>query len=826
LPELTDLESFIEVRKAKPGMKAVMMTGYTIEQLLRQAVRGGAVSVLSKPVTMDEVVRALDGAKPKGIVLVAEDDPEIAEKIRDTLNLQEHRVGIAHTPGEALVTVSAGNCDILVLDLLLPVIDALEVYLEIEKQDHSLPTIVISTCSDKEGGPIDVLRDQTITGVLVKPFDPARLLSALEKMQKRRVADAAEEDTGEADRVKVRAGRILVIDDDRDVAEGMADVLMDLGHTVEIALTGSKALEIAERFNAQIALIDIKLGRTSGLDLIAALEKLCPGIVNVVITANAGKESVVASLRSGAFDFLNKPTHPQDLFVVLDRCFERIEAQENRTEDGPSSGLRPSAGHELRDPLNAVIGFSEILGDEMLGPLGSEQYVHYAKGINEAGQHLTSVIDDLLEPSQGESGLPVSSEPQPEPPSPEEAESEQTRSHEAEAGDTEAESPASAEPETAEPQPFAPQPCAPQPSEPDFAAPSTEQQEALDDGPGGPETREVEELVAQEPETDGWHLYEPPPDGPASEPPDFVYEPSSDGPASERPDFVYEPSPDGPTSERPDFAEPLSDRSDVHPAGAGEPETGETRAEEPAALDQETYGPDIYQAPLNELYSDMPDIAELLAETPDARETDPGDAGPADPGPAEPDWPEPDVATPEPFEPLSRDPDPPAAFADDLELEEPGPFRPAPDAASSPEMALEQSLLEAINRHLLDSREAVPIEPNRDEPEMGRPEPSAPQWDETGLDMPLVDQPEADDTQAAAPEPAGSGPAEPQAQTPDPWEAAPEHATMGQPQDPLSDEPQARDQDKDGEDEEENPEQAETEQADKIVKFDPFRKVI
>jgi DNA-binding NtrC family response regulator len=793
LPELTDLESFIEVRKAKPGMKAVMMTGYTIEQLLRQAAGGGAVSVLSKPVTMDEVVRALDGAKPKGIVLVAEDDPEIAEKIRDTLKLQEHRVGIAHTPGEALVTVSAGNSDILMLDMLLPVIDALEVYLEIEKQGHSLPTIVISTYPDKEGGPIDVLRDQTVTGVLVKPFDPARLLTALDKMQKRGVAVAAEEDSGEPDRVKDQGGRILVIDDDQDVAEGLADVLTDLGHTVEIALTGSKALETAERFDAQIALIDIKLGRTSGLELIASLEKLRPGIVNVVITANAGKESVIASMRSGAFDFLNKPTHPQDLFAVLDRCFERIEAQDDRTEDGPSSDLSANVGHELRDPLNAVIGFSEILGDEMLGPLGSEQYVHYAKGINEAGQHLTSIIDDLFEPSPGESGSPVPSEPQPEPPTSEEAESKQTRPHEAEAGDTEAETPASAEPETAELQPFAPQP-----SEPDFAGPSTEQQETRDDGPGGPETGEADEPVVREPEMDEWHL--------------------------------YEPSSGRPASQRPDIAEPFGDRFDAHTAGAGEPETVETRGEGPAARDQETYEPDIHQSPLSELYSDRPDIAELLAETPEARETDPGESEPADPGPAEPDWPEPDVTRPEPFEPLPRDPSPPAAFADDSALEEPGPFGPGPDAAGSAEATPEESMLEAMDRRLLDSREADSTEPDRDEPDMGRPEPSTPQWepqwDETDLDMPLFDQPEVDDTQAAALAPAESGPAEPQAQIPDPREAASEDAAMEQPRDPLSDEPQARGQHKEDEEEEEDPEQAETEQADKIVRFDPFRKVI
>ncbi len=403
LPEQTRLESFMQVRKAKPDMKAVMMTGYTIEQLLRQAVRSGSVTVLQKPVAMDEVLRALEGAKPQGVVLIAEDDPGIRDKISETL--AHCRVGIARTVGDALDMVFADECDILVLDLRLPIIDALEVYLELEKHDRALPTMVISAPPDTESGPIDLMRDQSITGVLVKPFDPARLLAVLEKMQQEAAAPVVEEPVPEVGNIDGNQGRILVIDDDRDLAEGLAEVLRDLGHSVEIAFTGDEALEIAKRFDAQIALVDIKLGRTSGLELIGSLKQLRPALINVVITANAGKESVIASLRSGAFDFLNKPMHPQDLFAIIDRCFEQIRAQkEKSTKSGePASEFVASASHELRDPLNAVIGFSEILGDEMLGPLGSDQYVHYANGINEAGQHLTSVIDDIFEsePAQG-----------------------------------------------------------------------------------------------------------------------------------------------------------------------------------------------------------------------------------------------------------------------------------------------------------------------------------------------------------------------------------------------------------------------------------------
>lgn len=60
--------------------------------------------------------------------------------------------------------------------------------------------------------------------------------------------------------------------------------------------------------------------------------------------------------------------------------------------------------HELRTPLNAIIGFSEIMRQEMFGPIGSERYIEYTKDIHDSGRHLLSVIDDILDISKIEAG--------------------------------------------------------------------------------------------------------------------------------------------------------------------------------------------------------------------------------------------------------------------------------------------------------------------------------------------------------------------------------------------------------------------------------------
>jgi signal transduction histidine kinase len=72
----------------------------------------------------------------------------------------------------------------------------------------------------------------------------------------------------------------------------------------------------------------------------------------------------------------------------------------NRTK----SNFLANMSHELRTPLNAIIGFAEILRYQMFGPLGNDRYVSYVDDIQRSGQHLLSLINDILDMSKIEAG--------------------------------------------------------------------------------------------------------------------------------------------------------------------------------------------------------------------------------------------------------------------------------------------------------------------------------------------------------------------------------------------------------------------------------------
>ncbi len=82
-----------------------------------------------------------------------------------------------------------------------------------------------------------------------------------------------------------------------------------------------------------------------------------------------------------------------------------VDARDNAVlADRAKSEFLANMTHELRTPLNAVIGFAEVLRDELYGPLGHPQYQDFVADIYESGRHLLAVIDDILDLSKIEIG--------------------------------------------------------------------------------------------------------------------------------------------------------------------------------------------------------------------------------------------------------------------------------------------------------------------------------------------------------------------------------------------------------------------------------------
>jgi PAS domain S-box-containing protein len=117
--------------------------------------------------------------------------------------------------------------------------------------------------------------------------------------------------------------RVLIVDDDSDFGESLAELLALDGYRIEFASDAKSATTLAGTFEPEVALVDVRLGRESGIDLIDALSEACPGLDCILMSAYADLESAIKAVRHNAYDYLRKPIEDHDLLAALERCFEK-----------------------------------------------------------------------------------------------------------------------------------------------------------------------------------------------------------------------------------------------------------------------------------------------------------------------------------------------------------------------------------------------------------------------------------------------------------------------------------------------------------------------
>lgn len=180
MPGKNGVESFLEIKRMCPEARVYMMTGYSVEQLLRQAMDNGALGVMSKPVDIDKVLGVLADIGPAGIVVVADDDSDFGPQLERMINGAGRSCHLVRNGRTALRDTTGSG--ILIFDLKAPLIDGVGVYSELRKAGRAAPTIIITASGPHYHDTVEAMRDVAITGILNKPFDPVALLDRLDRL--------------------------------------------------------------------------------------------------------------------------------------------------------------------------------------------------------------------------------------------------------------------------------------------------------------------------------------------------------------------------------------------------------------------------------------------------------------------------------------------------------------------------------------------------------------------------------------------------------------------------------------------------------------------
>ena len=180
MPGLNGVEAFKEIKKIRPGTAVMMMTAYSVEGLIAEALEQGAYGVLHKPFDVRRVLEFIAKIEGSGLVLVVDDDDAFGETLMDVLKEKGYRVAIADNGEKALELVRANGFDVIFIDIRMPVMNGLEVYLAMKEIKPDVKAVMMTGFRREVGD----LVDQAISGsaymCLDKPIDLNVLLKVVE----------------------------------------------------------------------------------------------------------------------------------------------------------------------------------------------------------------------------------------------------------------------------------------------------------------------------------------------------------------------------------------------------------------------------------------------------------------------------------------------------------------------------------------------------------------------------------------------------------------------------------------------------------------------
>jgi DNA-binding NtrC family response regulator len=143
--------------------------------------------------------------------------------------------------------------------------------------------------------------------------------------------------------------RILIVDDEANARNALAEILREEGFAVETAADGFKALPKLTDFDPEVVVTDLKMPGMDGLELMARVQKDHPEVGVIVMTAFGEVETAVKAIRAGAADYMQKPLNADQLLVVIKNTLERYRLRKET--------------QKLKLRLDERYSFGNIVGD-------------------------------------------------------------------------------------------------------------------------------------------------------------------------------------------------------------------------------------------------------------------------------------------------------------------------------------------------------------------------------------------------------------------------------------------------------------------------------
>ena len=136
--------------------------------------------------------------------------------------------------------------------------------------------------------------------------------------------------------------RVLLVDDEADFLETLAERLEIRNYDVTTSLSGEDALEKVRGYNFDVVVLDVLMPGIDGIEALREIKNIKPLTEVIMLTGHATVETAIEGMKLGAYDYLMKPCETQELVMKIDKAQERKAEHEERIREAKVSKLETS----------------------------------------------------------------------------------------------------------------------------------------------------------------------------------------------------------------------------------------------------------------------------------------------------------------------------------------------------------------------------------------------------------------------------------------------------------------------------------------------------
>ena len=133
--------------------------------------------------------------------------------------------------------------------------------------------------------------------------------------------------------------KVLLVDDEKDFVEVLAERLQNRGFEVRQAFNGEDAINLLNQQDAGVVILDVLMPGKDGVQTLSEIKQLKPLTEVIMLTGYGTIETAIQGMKFGAYDYLMKPTETEDLVAKINKAYKLKSEHEERIRQAESNIL-------------------------------------------------------------------------------------------------------------------------------------------------------------------------------------------------------------------------------------------------------------------------------------------------------------------------------------------------------------------------------------------------------------------------------------------------------------------------------------------------------